>query len=125
MVVLLTEALLVRPCRLLSAYYDICVRILQYMCPHTTIYVSAYYYISVLVLLYMCPHTTIYVPILLYMCPQVGASARVLLRPHCCRHTLYHSVYLLYQYKSTDTDAAERCMLQAPTRDDMAAGMLY
>jgi hypothetical protein len=45
-----------------SAYYYICVRILLYMCPHTTVYlsstttticVSAYYYICVLILLYV------------------------------------------------------------------------
>ncbi len=41
--------------------YTICVFILLYVCPHTTIYVSSDYYICVLILLYMCPHTTIYV----------------------------------------------------------------
>ena len=39
----------------------ICVLILQYMCPHTTICVLTLLYICVLILLYMCPHTTIYV----------------------------------------------------------------
>jgi hypothetical protein len=34
-----------------SSYYYICVLILLYMCPHTTIYVSSYYYICVLILL--------------------------------------------------------------------------
>jgi hypothetical protein len=55
----------------------VCVLILLYMCPHTTIYVSSHYYICVLILLYMCPqyyymcpHTTICVLILLYMCPH-------------------------------------------------------
>jgi hypothetical protein len=33
--------------------YYICVLILIYMCPHTTIYVSSYYYICVLILLTM------------------------------------------------------------------------
>ncbi len=56
-------------------YTTICVVMLLYMCPHTaiyvslyyymcrhtTIYVSSYYYICVLILLNMCPHTTIYV----------------------------------------------------------------
>jgi hypothetical protein len=48
-----------------SSYYHMCVLLLLYvcphttMCPHTTIYVFAYYYICVLILLYMCPHTTI------------------------------------------------------------------
>ena len=78
-----------------SAYFDICVRILLHVCshsticvlillcphstrcPHTTTYVSSYYYkcvlilLGVLILLYRCPHTTICVLILLYMCPQV------------------------------------------------------
>jgi hypothetical protein len=73
-------------------------RILLYMCPHTTIYVSSYCYICVLILLYghtyssirthmckcgnillhicvlillyMCPHTTICVLIQLYLCPH-------------------------------------------------------
>ncbi len=46
-----------------------CVRILLYVSPHTTIYVSSrahttifvssYHYIRVLIPLYMCPHTTI------------------------------------------------------------------
>jgi hypothetical protein len=30
----------------------------QYLCPHTTLYVSSYYCICVLIPLYMCPHTT-------------------------------------------------------------------
>jgi hypothetical protein len=38
------------------------VRIMLYMCPHTTIYVSSYDY--------MCPHTTIYVSSYDYMCPR-------------------------------------------------------
>jgi hypothetical protein len=119
--------------------HTICVLILAsyyYMCPHTTVHQSSCYYIGVLILLYicvlilasyyyMCPHTAVYqsscyyigVLILLYMCPQVGASARVLLRAHCCRHNLYPSVYLFYQYKNTDTDTAERCMLQASGAD--------
>ena len=41
-----------------SSYYHICVLILIYVCPHTTIHVSSYYYTCVLILLYMCPHTT-------------------------------------------------------------------
>ena len=45
----------------------LCVRILLYMCPHTTIYVSSYYY--------MCPHTTVFVLILLYMCPRSMRSS--------------------------------------------------
>ena len=44
-----------------SSYYYICVLILLYMCPHTTIYVSSYYYISVLILLYVSAHYYIYV----------------------------------------------------------------
>jgi hypothetical protein len=32
-------------------YYYICVLILLYMCPHTTIYVSSYYYIYICVLI--------------------------------------------------------------------------
>jgi hypothetical protein len=44
----------------------ICIRILLYVCPHTTVYVSAYTnYIggahSIRILLYVCPHTTVYV----------------------------------------------------------------
>jgi hypothetical protein len=34
-------------------YYYICVLMLLYMCPHTTICVSSYYYICVLILLYI------------------------------------------------------------------------
>ena len=37
----------------MTVYYDVCVLILPYMCPHTTIYVSAYYYTCVLVLRHM------------------------------------------------------------------------
>ncbi len=83
-----------------SAYYLMCVLMLLYMCPHTTVYVpscyyicalcyymcvfillyvSLYYYICVLILLYMCPlllyvcfYTTICVLILLYMCPHTS-----------------------------------------------------
>ena len=44
------------------SYYPICVLILPYVCPHTTLYVSSYYHISyyyihILILPYMCPHT--------------------------------------------------------------------
>ena len=41
----------------MSSYCCMCVLILLYMCPHTTIYVSSCY---VLILLYTCPHATIY-----------------------------------------------------------------
>ncbi len=71
-----------------SRYCFICVLILLYVCPHTTMcplvvssatsiiwtrwcsFVSAsrYYYICVLILLYMCPHTA--------MCPLVVSSAK-------------------------------------------------
>jgi hypothetical protein len=71
-------------------------RSMHTMCPHTTIYVSAYYYICVRILLYMClhtsimcPHPTIYPPAYCYTC------ARTLLyiqRPHT---TIYVSSYLL------------------------------
>ncbi len=45
-----------------SAYEEnICVRILLYMCPHTTVHVSAYYCTCVRILLYMCPHTPTHV----------------------------------------------------------------
>jgi hypothetical protein len=37
-----------------SSYCYICVLILLYMCPHTTMCVSAYYYICVLMLLCIC-----------------------------------------------------------------------
>ncbi len=39
----------------MSSYYYVCVLILMYKCPHTTI--------RVLILLYACPHTTIYASI--------------------------------------------------------------
>jgi hypothetical protein len=53
-----------------SYYYCMCVLILLYMCPHTTV--------CVLILLYMCPHTTIYEEegeetfSYCYMCPHTA-----------------------------------------------------
>ncbi len=55
-------------------YYYICVLILLYMCPHTSIcapvdyFVSSNYYIRVRILLYMGPHTAIYVSSHCYIC---------------------------------------------------------
>ena len=51
-------------CATICVLMLLCVRILLYMCAHTTIYVSSYYYICVLILLYMCAHTT--------MCPHTA-----------------------------------------------------
>ena len=70
-------------------YFHVCVLILLYMCPHTTIYVSSCYYLCVLILLYMCPRTAIYVLIcvssyccicvliLLYVSSYYGAIVQV------------------------------------------------
>ena len=99
-----------------SSYYYICVLILLYMCPHTTICVSSYYYICVLILLhvssfyyvssyssyyYMCvlillcisPHTTIYLSSFYYIC--------VLMLLYMCPHSarfLLCVLILLYRY---------------------------
>jgi hypothetical protein len=62
-----------------SAYYHICVRILLYVCPHTTICVSAHYHLCVRTLLYVCPHTTICVSAHYYMCVRT--------LPYVCPHT--------------------------------------
>ncbi len=75
-----------------SSYCSICVLILLYMCPHTTIYVSSWRrrtlttkitllrlklrvvpcmqvaHTCVLILLYMCPHNTTYVSSYYYIC---------------------------------------------------------
>jgi hypothetical protein len=82
-----------------SSYYymcphtTICFLILLCMCPHTTVYVSSYYYVCVLILLYMCPHTTICVLILLYMCPHttIYVSSYYYMCPHT---TGYVSSYI-------------------------------
>ncbi len=88
----------------MSSYYYICVLILLYMCPHTTVYVC------VLILLYMCPHTAIYVSsysyicvlILLYMCPHTN----IYTCPHnmCPPTTIYvSSYYYIYVLMQTST----------------------
>ena len=60
---------------------------LRHLLAGTAIYVSSYYYICVLVLLYMCPHTTICVHIR-WRCP---ASTHVLiLHTHTHTHTHTH-----------------------------------
>ena len=93
-----------------SSYYYMCVLILLYMCPNTTIYVSSYYYIRVPILINMCPHTTIYVSscyyissvlILLYKQVHVSldaydtaASVCVLILLYMCPNTaIYLSSY--------------------------------
>jgi hypothetical protein len=45
------------PAECVSSYYYVSSH--YYMCLHTAIYVSSYYCICVLMLLYKCPHTTI------------------------------------------------------------------
>ncbi len=88
-----------------------------YICPHTTVYVSSYFYTRVLILLYMCPRTSIRVSsyayyymcvrILLYICPHAGprcdSSCQIAPALTARSHSRY-SVYLLYWYKSTNTD---------------------
>ena len=41
-----------------SAYYYVCVRVLLYMCPHTTVYVCACYYVFVRELACMFAHSS-------------------------------------------------------------------
>jgi hypothetical protein len=71
----------------------ICVLILLYRCPHTTIHVSSYCYVCVRILLYMCPHTAMCVRILLYMCPHTAICVSayyytcVLILLYMCPHT--------------------------------------
>ncbi len=70
----------------LLAYYYICVLILPYMCPHTTVYVSSYYYICVLILLYMCPHTGAY-----WRGDEKRSDARLLTYAHICSRMLTYA----------------------------------
>jgi TPR repeat protein len=62
-----------------SSCYYICVLILLYMCPHTTVDVSSHTFICVLILLHMCPHTPSYVCTHYYVC--------VLIHLYLCAHT--------------------------------------
>jgi hypothetical protein len=100
----------------------ITILILLYMCPHTNMYVSSNSSVFVLILLcvliplyttihvsscyYMCPHATICVHIRLYMSSYYYMYPhRVLIDPN--RHLSggrRYSVYLLYWYRSTNTD---------------------
>jgi hypothetical protein len=48
--------------------------------PHTAIYVSSYDCICVLILLYMCPRTTMHVSSYYYMCPHTTICVLILLR---------------------------------------------
>ena len=57
----------------------ICVLILLYKCPHTTIYVSSYCYTCAFILLYMCPHTTIHVSSYCYTRASYCLKARNIL----------------------------------------------
>jgi hypothetical protein len=76
----------------------ICVLILLYMCPHTlraivnhrihTIYVFSYNCICVLILLCMCPHTTISVSSYYYMCPHI----LLYMCPHTLRAIVNHRI---------------------------------
>jgi hypothetical protein len=51
-----------------SSYcYMLCVLMLEYVCPPTSIFVSSYWYICVLILLYVCPHTVICDLILIWL----------------------------------------------------------
>ncbi len=60
-----------------SYYYISSVLIPLYVCPHSTKYVSSYCYICVLILLYMWPHTTICscVLILIFICVLIQRAA--------------------------------------------------
>ena len=97
-----------------------------YMCPHATTYASAYYYICVLIPLHMRPHTTIYVSSYYYICVRIlrtqdlsGIGFHDLTVPDDMwaplnvgrSSAVLYAVYLLYWYKSTNTDAkgASRC----------------
>jgi hypothetical protein len=95
-----------------SSYCYICVLILLYMCPHTTIYVSSYYFICVLILPYVCPHTAyvssycyIYVLILLYVCPHTAYVSSYCYKSReqefltCChKSAIYVSSYCFMYY---------------------------
>jgi len=74
-----------------ASYYHICVLILPYMCPHTTIYVSLYYY--------MCPHTTIHVSSYYHIC------VRILLLSHTCVY-----IYLKRRCRFKKEDLSERAL---------------
>jgi hypothetical protein len=101
-----------------SSYYCICVLIILYMRPHTTIYVSSYYCICVLILLYMCPHTTMcvsFVLMLLCMCPYTTICVLILLCmcPHTtmCPHTLmYVSSYQYIRVLLPDSTSWKKCV---------------
>ncbi len=99
-----------------------CVLILLYMCPHTAMYVSSYYYVCVVILLYMsllvyfCPHTNLCVSSYYYICPHttiyVSSYYSVCVHMQVQRvvrsaFAERYSVYLIYWYKSTNTDLVE------------------
>ena len=68
-----------------QAYCCICVLILLYMCPHTTIYVSSCYNKCALILLYECSQTTVYVSSDYYIfCDALAAEvSRCLFKRMC------------------------------------------
>ena len=99
-----------------SACYYICVLIQPYMFPYTTI--------CVLIVLYMCPHTTIhvssnchmYVSSYNYVCVLILLYMRLLTVPgtfinQFAMDEFLYAIYLLYQYKSKNSDtASSQCL---------------
>jgi hypothetical protein len=77
----------------------ICVLILLYMEPHTTIYVSSYYYICGLILLYVSSYYYICVLILLYVSSYYYICVVILLSVsshyYMCPHTTYYMCVLI------------------------------
>jgi hypothetical protein len=62
-----------------------CVLILEFLCPHPTIYMCAQVSGSRSRRLYMCPHFITSVRMLLYVCPLTTTCVRMLL--YVCDHT--------------------------------------
>ena len=116
----------------LSSYYYIFVRILLYFCPHTTTNQPSYYCISIRIVLrpaaeqsiqqrglrWWWEGVTLWVPPTLssinYLPPRTTFTrtrACTEIRPY--PPPLWYSIYLLYWYKSTNTDAEGAARYQA------------
>jgi hypothetical protein len=86
------------------SYYCVCVLILLYVCPHTTVHVSSYSY--------MCPHPTTCVRILLYMCPHTNTICVLILRYIPTIRVVKRPTHLERSSPKTD---APREVLKRPT----------
>jgi hypothetical protein len=126
-----------------ALYSCLCVLILLYMCPHTTIHVPSYCYTCVLILPYMCLHTATHVPSYCYTCvlilrvkvaPRVSNSVQALLAPSspapsspapsAAREVLNLLALLVQKYKSWRT-ILTRTLGRSTLRRRGGGGSLY